>query len=159
MDPHATNEVRCRPGLKTFELFMTIIHDESRPCVSIYQVIITPSNSSKQNHLLLEHPHQRQPRRLTIPTMRNPMHLTSKLYSPRPSLTATLPQTVPSRWSSSNSRWKQRQGRDMFAREAKVQGLKSRAAFKLLEVRALLLFREKILANFVCLDGFEISLV
>ncbi|TGJ80973.1 hypothetical protein E0Z10_g7795 [Xylaria hypoxylon] len=38
------------------------------------------------------------------------------------------------RWSSSNSRWKQRQGKDYFAREAKVQGLKSRAAFKLLEV-------------------------
>lgn len=35
---------------------------------------------------------------------------------------------------SSNSRWKQRQGKDTFAREARVQGLKSRAAFKLLEV-------------------------
>ncbi|KAI8945131.1 23S ribosomal RNA methyltransferase [Xylaria longipes] len=40
------------------------------------------------------------------------------------------------RWSSSNSRWKQRQGKDFFAREAKVQGLKSRAAFKLLEMDA-----------------------
>ncbi|KAI0911244.1 23S ribosomal RNA methyltransferase [Ustulina deusta] len=40
------------------------------------------------------------------------------------------------RWSSSNSRWKQRQGKDVFAREAKVQGLKSRAAFKLLEMDA-----------------------
>ncbi|KAI1308297.1 FtsJ-like methyltransferase [Xylaria venustula] len=40
------------------------------------------------------------------------------------------------RWSSSNSRWKQRQGKDYFAREAKVQGLKSRAAFKLLEMDA-----------------------
>jgi hypothetical protein len=39
------------------------------------------------------------------------------------------------RWSSSGSRWKQRQGRDSYARGAKVQGLKSRAAFKLLEVR------------------------
>ncbi|KAI1425026.1 23S ribosomal RNA methyltransferase [Xylaria sp. FL1777] len=38
------------------------------------------------------------------------------------------------RWSSSNSRWKIRQGKDVFAREAKVQGLKSRAAFKLLEM-------------------------
>ncbi|KAF5128247.1 rRNA methyltransferase 2, mitochondrial [Metarhizium anisopliae] len=38
------------------------------------------------------------------------------------------------RWSSSSSRWKQRQGRDAFSRGAKVQGLKSRAAFKLLEV-------------------------
>ncbi|GKT60850.1 ribosomal RNA methyltransferase MRM2 [Colletotrichum tofieldiae] len=40
------------------------------------------------------------------------------------------------RASSSNSRWKMRQGKDMFAREAKVQGLKSRAAFKLLEMDA-----------------------
>lgn len=36
--------------------------------------------------------------------------------------------------SSSSSRWKQRQGRDKYARDAKVHGLKSRAAFKLLEV-------------------------
>jgi len=41
-----------------------------------------------------------------------------------------------SRPSSSNSRWKARQGTDIFAREAKVQGLKSRAAFKLLEIDA-----------------------
>ncbi|KXH40545.1 FtsJ-like methyltransferase [Colletotrichum nymphaeae SA-01] len=40
------------------------------------------------------------------------------------------------RASSSNSRWKMRQGKDFFAREAKVQGLKSRAAFKLLEMDA-----------------------
>lgn len=38
--------------------------------------------------------------------------------------------------SSSSTRWKSRQGRDSFAREAKAQGLKSRAAFKLLEVGA-----------------------
>ncbi|KHN96170.1 Ribosomal RNA large subunit methyltransferase E [Metarhizium album ARSEF 1941] len=38
------------------------------------------------------------------------------------------------RWSSSNSRWKQRRAKDTFSREAKVQGLKSRAAFKLLEM-------------------------
>ncbi|KAH9892243.1 FtsJ-like methyltransferase-domain-containing protein [Xylariomycetidae sp. FL2044] len=38
------------------------------------------------------------------------------------------------RWSSSNSRWKQRQGNDFYSREAKVKGLKSRAAFKLLEM-------------------------
>ncbi|KAI1762877.1 23S ribosomal RNA methyltransferase [Hypoxylon sp. FL1150] len=38
------------------------------------------------------------------------------------------------RYASSNSRWKQRQGGDFYAREAKVQGLKSRAAFKLLEM-------------------------
>ncbi|OTB08965.1 hypothetical protein M426DRAFT_129843 [Hypoxylon sp. CI-4A] len=40
------------------------------------------------------------------------------------------------RWTSSNSRWKQRQGSDYYAREAKVKGLKSRAAFKLLEMDA-----------------------
>lgn len=36
--------------------------------------------------------------------------------------------------SASSTRWKNRQGRDTFAREAKVAGLKSRAAFKLLEI-------------------------
>lgn len=36
--------------------------------------------------------------------------------------------------SSSSTRWKARQSRDTFAREAKVTGLKSRAAFKLLEI-------------------------
>ncbi|KAI9762553.1 MAG: 2' O-ribose methyltransferase [Chaenotheca gracillima] len=36
--------------------------------------------------------------------------------------------------SGSSKRWQERQGRDRFAREAKVQGLKSRAAFKLLEI-------------------------
>lgn len=38
------------------------------------------------------------------------------------------------RLSSSSTRWKQRQGSDAFARSARVQGLKSRAAFKLLEL-------------------------
>lgn len=37
---------------------------------------------------------------------------------------------------SSNTRWKARQGKDQYAREAKVRGLKSRAAFKLLEMDA-----------------------
>ena len=36
--------------------------------------------------------------------------------------------------SASSGRWKTRQGSDQFAREAKVQGLKSRAAFKLLQI-------------------------
>ncbi|RMZ72016.1 hypothetical protein GMOD_00007004 [Pyrenophora seminiperda CCB06] len=40
----------------------------------------------------------------------------------------------PARHSSSSTRWKSRQGRDFFAREARVKGLKSRAAFKLLEL-------------------------
>ncbi|KAK7754015.1 2' O-ribose methyltransferase [Diatrype stigma] len=43
-------------------------------------------------------------------------------------------QDLQVRWSSSNSRWKQRQGTDFYAREARVKGLKSRAAFKLYEV-------------------------
>lgn len=37
--------------------------------------------------------------------------------------------------SASSQRWQSRQGKDRFSREARVQGLKSRAAFKLLEVR------------------------
>lgn len=36
--------------------------------------------------------------------------------------------------SSSSTRWKSRQGKDWFARAAKVKGLRSRAAFKLLEI-------------------------
>ncbi|ERT01873.1 hypothetical protein HMPREF1624_00167 [Sporothrix schenckii ATCC 58251] len=36
--------------------------------------------------------------------------------------------------AASNTRWKARQGKDQYAREAKVRGLKSRAAFKLLEM-------------------------
>ncbi|KAK1465384.1 FtsJ-like methyltransferase [Colletotrichum cuscutae] len=48
----------------------------------------------------------------------------------------SFPETLQTRASSSNSRWKMRQGKDFFAREAKVQGLKSRAAFKLLEMDA-----------------------
>ncbi|KAK4548893.1 hypothetical protein LTR36_008666 [Oleoguttula mirabilis] len=36
--------------------------------------------------------------------------------------------------SSSSARWKTRQANDSYAREAKVAGLKSRAAFKLLEI-------------------------
>ncbi|CAN9344554.1 unnamed protein product [Alternaria alternata] len=46
------------------------------------------------------------------------------------------PRNVPSsrRSSSSSTKWKSRQGRDFFSKEAKVQGLKSRAAFKLLEL-------------------------
>lgn len=40
------------------------------------------------------------------------------------------------RFASSGNQWKQRQGRDHFVRYAKVQGLKSRAAFKLLEIDA-----------------------
>ncbi|RYP23212.1 hypothetical protein DL767_008895 [Monosporascus sp. MG133] len=38
------------------------------------------------------------------------------------------------RWSSSNSQWKQRQSGDFYARQARVQHLRSRAAFKLFEM-------------------------
>ncbi|CBY02015.1 hypothetical protein LEMA_P008020.1 [Plenodomus lingam JN3] len=44
------------------------------------------------------------------------------------------PAVSAQRASSSSTRWKSRQGKDFFAREARVQGLKSRAAFKLLEL-------------------------
>lgn len=43
-------------------------------------------------------------------------------------------QHVRHKSSKSSGAWTRRQGRDTFTREAKVQGLKSRAAFKLLEV-------------------------
>ncbi|KAK8183447.1 FtsJ-like methyltransferase-domain-containing protein [Phyllosticta capitalensis] len=43
-------------------------------------------------------------------------------------------QHVRHKSSKSSGAWTRRQGRDTFTREAKVQGLKSRAAFKLLEI-------------------------
>ncbi|KAL2144044.1 hypothetical protein VTI28DRAFT_9655 [Corynascus sepedonium] len=50
----------------------------------------------------------------------------------RPQLRQIFSQTC--FYSSASSRWKLRQGADPFARAARVQGLKSRAAFKLLEL-------------------------
>ncbi|KAI9848429.1 MAG: 2' O-ribose methyltransferase [Sclerophora amabilis] len=52
------------------------------------------------------------------------------------SLDRALPGKVDIRSASSASskRWQSRQGTDRYAREARVQGLKSRAAFKLLEI-------------------------
>jgi 21S rRNA (uridine2791-2'-O)-methyltransferase len=44
------------------------------------------------------------------------------------------PRTHIAYGSSSSTRWKSRQTKDHFAREAKVAGLKSRAAYKLLEL-------------------------
>jgi len=43
---------------------------------------------------------------------------------------------APKTWKrfASSRRWTDRQGKDQFARAAKVQGLKSRAAFKLLQI-------------------------
>jgi len=53
-----------------------------------------------------------------------------------PALTPTplISRTSVAYGSSSSTRWKTRQTRDHFAREAKVAGLKSRAAYKLLEL-------------------------
>ncbi|KAL2071360.1 hypothetical protein VTL71DRAFT_12595 [Oculimacula yallundae] len=56
--------------------------------------------------------------------------------NPRSSIGFLEPRTANTRSSSSSTRWKSRQGKDSFARDAKVQGLKSRAAFKLLEIDA-----------------------
>ncbi|KAI4741385.1 FtsJ-domain-containing protein [Aureobasidium sp. EXF-12298] len=48
--------------------------------------------------------------------------------------THLTPRTSIAHGSSSSTRWKSRQTKDHFAREAKVAGLKSRAAYKLLEL-------------------------
>ncbi|EKG21003.1 Ribosomal RNA methyltransferase RrmJ/FtsJ [Macrophomina phaseolina MS6] len=48
--------------------------------------------------------------------------------------TTSIPTRGSARAASSSTRWKSRQGRDRYAKEAKVRGLKSRAAFKLLEM-------------------------
>ncbi|KAK3305323.1 FtsJ-like methyltransferase-domain-containing protein [Chaetomium strumarium] len=60
-------------------------------------------------------------------------------HNPRPRSRippSTPAPSLPTRLSSSSasSQWKLRQGKDYFARSARVQGLKSRAAFKLLEL-------------------------
>ncbi|KAI9769502.1 MAG: 2' O-ribose methyltransferase [Geoglossum simile] len=55
---------------------------------------------------------------------------TNRIRSPN-TLASTLPGT---RCGSSSGRWQTRQSQDRFTKEAKVQGLKSRAAFKLLEM-------------------------
>jgi hypothetical protein len=44
------------------------------------------------------------------------------------------PNSVICRRFASSKRWVERQSKDRFAREARVQGLKSRAAFKLLQI-------------------------
>ncbi|KAL8414624.1 hypothetical protein RB594_005730 [Gaeumannomyces avenae] len=70
--------------------------------------------------------------------------LPSSLYVPAAAACLPLPTTCgggprtrqgQARPSSSSSRWKARQESDQYAREAKVKDLKSRAAFKLLQVR------------------------
>ncbi|KAL2162443.1 hypothetical protein VTH06DRAFT_7356 [Thermothelomyces fergusii] len=58
--------------------------------------------------------------------------------APAPALALALALALPTQArlgsSSASSRWKQRQGADPFTRAARVKGLKSRAAFKLLEL-------------------------
>lgn len=56
--------------------------------------------------------------------------------SPSTSRSSSSPSPTPStrRYASSGRRWTERQKGDQFARAAKVQGLKSRAAFKLLQI-------------------------
>lgn len=59
-------------------------------------------------------------------------------------------QTVTNRYASfSPNRWRARQVRDKFAQEAKMQGFKSRAAFKLLEVNHLATIVSKPVANII----------
>ncbi|KAI8938918.1 hypothetical protein NX059_004775 [Plenodomus lindquistii] len=65
-----------------------------------------------------------------IPVTSFPLSRQCRNYPPCSHVLATPTQ----RASSSSTRWKSRQGKDFFAREARVQGLKSRAAFKLLEL-------------------------
>ncbi|KAI9812632.1 MAG: 2' O-ribose methyltransferase [Pycnora praestabilis] len=62
--------------------------------------------------------------------------LTHAYFSVSGGLYLDCPQALTRYSSSSSKRWQNRQGRDQFARDAKVQGLKSRAAFKLLEINA-----------------------
>ncbi|KAL8388348.1 hypothetical protein RB595_009300 [Gaeumannomyces hyphopodioides] len=79
--------------------------------------------------------------RRTIPSRR---YVPAAAAAIGPAAVRLLPPTTPgggprtqqgqTRPSSSSSRWKARQESDHYAREAKVKDLKSRAAFKLLEI-------------------------
>lgn len=63
--------------------------------------------------------------------------LTDSLFAPatNPTLTLCKYTSHSIRHSSSQTRWKDRQKNDHYSRQAKVMDLKSRAAFKLLQVR------------------------
>ena len=58
------------------------------------------------------------------------------LYTPNPGSPRAPPPNSPRFASSSSTRWKARQSNDTATRAAKLAGLKSRAAFKLLEINA-----------------------
>lgn len=71
------------------------------------------------------------PRPWTCASCRHSPLLAAASSPPPPAITTTRLSS-----SASSSQWKARQSRDHYAREAKVNGLKSRAAFKLLELDA-----------------------
>ncbi|KAM7221293.1 hypothetical protein V8F06_003261, partial [Rhypophila decipiens] len=89
--------------------------------------VVKSSPSSRSRSLS-----QLSPSSLTATSPSSTAYLRPQLIAPKTEFTTTIITRNAS--SSSNSRWKQRQGNDYFAREARVQGLKSRAAFKLLEM-------------------------
>lgn len=62
--------------------------------------------------------------------------LTAALPSPslRGTLSFVVSESIRYSSSSSSTRWKDANSKDKFAQQAKIQGFKSRAAFKLLEV-------------------------
>ncbi|KAK3897022.1 FtsJ-like methyltransferase-domain-containing protein, partial [Staphylotrichum tortipilum] len=82
------------------------------------------------------------PSRLATPTSLLPRHISRPHprqhhpHQPATSTTTITPTSTRASSSAASSRWKQRQGSDPFARSARVRGLKSRAAFKLLELDA-----------------------
>ena len=55
---------------------------------------------------------------------------------PQPHVSTPATVQISRSGSSSSARWQNRQSRDHFVRDAKVKGLMSRAAFKLLEIDA-----------------------
>ena len=65
---------------------------------------------------------------------RFPLHLRSCLLIANPHPRHLSPSSVKHASSGSSKRWLARQGRDRYVANAKVQDLKSRAAFKLLEI-------------------------
>ena len=74
-------------------------------------------------------------RRLLAGIAAVPVFTSSRAYATTIVIRGLTPWITSVRHASS-SRWQARQSRDRFAREAKVQGLKSRAAFKLLQARS-----------------------